>query len=163
MIKLCTEFPQTGETQFLKDKPKLCLWDSIQHWCKEAKLLALAIVNYVRCMCSSQPDSLQTHGMYPPSSSVHGIVQARILEWVAISYSGGSSQPRDGTHASGVSCIDSWILHHWCHLERPSILYTTDEELSQSMSMPFIQSSTQKTLIEHLLGSWGNRTLDSGG
>ena len=31
----------------------------------------------------------------PPGSSVHGISQARILEWVAISYSRGSSQPRD--------------------------------------------------------------------
>ena len=34
----------------------------------------------------------------PPGSSVHGIVQARILEWVAISFSRGSSQPRDRTH-----------------------------------------------------------------
>ena len=34
----------------------------------------------------------------PPGSSVHGISQARILEWVAISFSRGSSQPRDRTH-----------------------------------------------------------------
>ena len=33
----------------------------------------------------------------PPGSSVHGIFQARILEWVAISYSRGSSRPRDQT------------------------------------------------------------------
>ena len=38
----------------------------------------------------------------PPGFSVHGISQARILEWVAISFSRGSSPPRDGTH---VSCI----------------------------------------------------------
>ena len=31
----------------------------------------------------------------PPGSSVHGILQARILEWVAISFSRGSSRPRD--------------------------------------------------------------------
>ena len=31
----------------------------------------------------------------PPGSSVHGILQARILEWIAISFSKGSSQPRD--------------------------------------------------------------------
>ena len=36
----------------------------------------------------------------PPSSSVHGILQARILEWVAISFSRGSSQPRDRTQVS---------------------------------------------------------------
>ena len=38
----------------------------------------------------------------PPGSSGHGILQARILEWVAISFSRGSSQPRDQTW---VSCI----------------------------------------------------------
>ena len=36
----------------------------------------------------------------PPGSSVHGILQARILEWVAISFSRGSSRPRDRTHIS---------------------------------------------------------------
>ena len=34
-----------------------------------------------------------------PGSSAHGIFQARILEWVAISFSRGSSQPRDRTHS----------------------------------------------------------------
>ena len=38
----------------------------------------------------------------PPGFPVHGILQARILEWVAISSSRGSSQPRDQTQ---VSCI----------------------------------------------------------
>ena len=36
----------------------------------------------------------------PPGSSVHGILQARILEWVAIPISSGSSQPRDRTWVS---------------------------------------------------------------
>ena len=39
----------------------------------------------------------------PPSSSVHGILQARILEWVAISFSRGSSQPRDQTQVSHIA------------------------------------------------------------
>ena len=40
--------------------------------------------------------SLQTHGLCsPPGSFVHGILQARILEWVAIPFSRVSSQPRD--------------------------------------------------------------------
>ena len=52
----------------------------------------------------------------PPGSSVCGIFQARILEWVAISYSQGSSPPRDGTHVSYVSCIGRQVLYHWCHL-----------------------------------------------
>ena len=45
----------------------------------------------------------------PPSFSVHGIFQARILEWVAISSSKGSSQSWDQTH---ISCISRQILHH---------------------------------------------------
>ena len=48
----------------------------------------------------------------PPGSSVHGILQARILEWVAISSSRGSSQPRDWTQVSCVSCIGRGILYH---------------------------------------------------
>ena len=40
----------------------------------------------------------------PPGSSVHGIFLVRILEWVVISFSRGSSQPRDQTHVSCLSC-----------------------------------------------------------
>ena len=47
----------------------------------------------------------------PPGSSVHGILQARILQRVAISFSRISCQPRDHTHISCVSCIDRWILY----------------------------------------------------
>ena len=38
----------------------------------------------------------------PPGSSVHGIFQAVVLEWIAISFSRGSSQPRDQTLVSGI-------------------------------------------------------------
>ena len=37
-----------------------------------------------------------------PAFSVHGILQARILEWVTISFSRGSSRPRDGTWVSRI-------------------------------------------------------------
>ena len=46
----------------------------------------------------------------PAGSSVHGISQARILEWAAISFSRGSSQVRDWTC---ISCTDRRILYHW--------------------------------------------------
>ena len=39
-----------------------------------------------------------------PGFSVHGILQARILEWVTISFSRGSSQPRDQTRISWIAC-----------------------------------------------------------
>ena len=45
----------------------------------------------------------------PPGSSVHGILQARILEWVAMRSSRGSSPPRDQTHISLVSCISRQV------------------------------------------------------
>ena len=54
-----------------------------------------------------------------PGCSVHGILQARILEWVAISLSRGSSQPTDWTPASCVSCIGRQIVFHWSYLGSP--------------------------------------------
>ena len=48
-----------------------------------------------------------------PGPSVHGILQARILEWVAIFSSKKSSRWRDRTCISYVSCIGRWILYHW--------------------------------------------------
>ena len=53
----------------------------------------------------------------PPGSSVHGIFQTRILEWVAISYSRGSSQPKDQTYISCASCIGRQILYHYATWE----------------------------------------------
>jgi len=47
-----------------------------------------------------------------PDPSVCGIFQARILEWVASSYSRGSSRSRDQTRVSCVSCIGRQILYH---------------------------------------------------
>ena len=44
--------------------------------------------------------------------SAHGILLARILEWVAISFSRGSSPTRDQACVSYVSCIDRLILYH---------------------------------------------------
>ena len=45
----------------------------------------------------------------PPVSSVHGMLQARILEWVAISFSRGSSP---AGYETSVSCTDRWVLYH---------------------------------------------------
>ena len=54
----------------------------------------------------------------PPGSSIHGILQARILEWVAISFSRGSSWPRDWTQ---VSCIAGRRFNLWATREAPII------------------------------------------
>ena len=55
-----------------------------------------------------------------PGSSVFGVCQARVLEWAAISFSRGSSRPRDGTCTS---CIGRRILYHWTTWEAPRYMY----------------------------------------
>ena len=46
----------------------------------------------------------------PPGFSIHGISQARLLEWVVIFFFRGSSPPRDQTL---ISCVGRWNLYHW--------------------------------------------------
>ena len=65
-----------------------------------------ARVCQVTSVCPTLCDRLDCS---PPGSSARGILQARILEWVAMPFSRGSSQPRDWTH---VSCIERWVLYH---------------------------------------------------
>ena len=48
----------------------------------------------------------------PPGSSVHGILQARLPEWVALPSSRGSSWPRDQTLIYYVSCIGRQVLDY---------------------------------------------------
>ena len=55
----------------------------------------------------------------PLGFSVRGILQARILEWVAISFSRESSQPRDWTQ---VFCIAGWFFTIWATREAPVIM-----------------------------------------
>ena len=59
--------------------------------------------------CSTLCDPMDSS---PPGSSFHGILQARILQWVAISSSRGSSRPRDGAHVSCISCIGRHVLYY---------------------------------------------------
>ena len=56
----------------------------------------------------------------PLGFSVHGIFQARILEWVAMASSWGSSWPRNITHIFCISCIAGGFLTHWTTWDQPS-------------------------------------------
>ena len=61
---------------------------------------------YVRAkLLQSCPALCDTMDDNPPGSSVHGILHAIILDWIAMPFSRGSSQPRDGTCISCDSCI----------------------------------------------------------
>ena len=80
-------------------------------------LLLLAINFYIKWthVCAqSCPTLCDLMNHSPPGSSLHGIFQIRILEWVAICSSRGSSPPRDQTC---VSCISRWNLYHWATVE----------------------------------------------
>ena len=80
-------------------------------------------------VAQSCPTLCDTVDCSPPGSSVHGILQARILEWVAISFSRGSSWPRDRTQ---VSCIAGRLFHLWA----------TDQRLDLFSSNTFPQAAS---------------------
>ena len=84
-----------------------------------------------------------------PDSPVHGIVQAGILEQVAISFCKGSSQPRDQTHSFCVSCTGKQVLHHWATWEA---IHITVQPWPPSISRNF-SSSQSETLYPLTLTS----------
>ena len=61
----------------------------------------------------------------PPGSSTHGLSQARVLEWVALFSSRGSSQSRDRIYISCISSIGRWILYHCSTWEAQEMLVRT--------------------------------------
>ena len=93
--------------------------------------------NHLVCVCMLKhlvvSDSLQPLDCSLPGSSVHGISQARILEWVAISSSKGTSQPRDQTRVSCVSCSGRRILCHWVTQGSPVTLLQNVERLKRAL------------------------------
>ena len=81
-------------------------------------LLSFLIANV--CVCAQSCLTLcDSKDWSPPGSSVHGIFQAKILEWVAIPFSRGSFQPRDQIFTSCISCIGRRILYHYATWEAP--------------------------------------------
>ena len=67
---------------------------------------------YVLCSVPQCPTLCDPMDCNPLGSSVNGIFQAKILEWVAVFYSRGSFQLKDQTHLSQVSCTDRQIIYH---------------------------------------------------
>ena len=88
----------------------------LSRWCHPTRVrivkkkLILDLFWKVSVSHSVMSDTLQPQGL----SSVHGILQARILDWVAIPFSRGSSWPRDRTH---VSCIAGRFFTIWATRE----------------------------------------------
>ena len=95
-----------------------CVW-SIQHgtwYLTGAEYTCLHAKSLQSCMTLCNPVDYSL-----PGSSAHGILQARILEWVAISFSRGSSQPRDRTQ---VSCIAGRCFILWATRKAPPFKFS---------------------------------------
>ena len=86
----------------------LCSWaiDSEKAFC------SVCLCVCVRSIAQSCPTLCNPLDCSLSGSSVHGIFQARILQWVAISYSRGSSWHKDQTCSPCVSCIGRRFLYH---------------------------------------------------
>ena len=85
----------------------------------------------------------------PLGSSVHGVPQARILEWVAISFSGGSSSPRDQTL---ISCIGRRILYQRATWEAKEYVYVY-EYVSVQSSRSVMSNSLRPHGLQHARSS----------
>ena len=83
----------------------------------------------------------------PPGSSVLWIFQARILEWIAISFSRGSSQPRDWTH---VSCISGLASRFFTSepLGKSRVIISIEHFLLKVLSLEFTVSLLKRNLTE---------------
>ena len=80
-------------------------------------MASLTILPYIHVQytCAQLHPTLPHHGLQLPGSSVRGILQARILEWVAVPYSRGSSRPRDCLSFIGRQILyhcATWDTHH---------------------------------------------------
>ena len=94
-------------------------WWSLNYW--TSRKVPCDILNNVHStiIVQSCPTLCSPVGCSPPGSSAHGILQARILEWVIISFCRGSSRPRDGTHISYVSYIGGRVLYQLSYQGSP--------------------------------------------
>ena len=97
-------------------------WLIIHTWCKQSLKTPFDILLRLHTCAKSLLSYLtlcNPMDCSPPVSSIHGMVQARILEWVAMLSSGGSSLPRDWIYVSYIFSIGRQILYHQNHLGSP--------------------------------------------
>ena len=103
----------------------------------------------------------------PPGSSVCRIFQARILQWLTISSSRGSSWPRDQTCIACVFCIGKRVLYYWVTWEAQAEAYfmsipetTTDKEEEDSLKLirPNLQPRVVKSVSPDFMDYLGRGT-----
>ena len=88
----------------------------------------------------------------PPGSSVHGILQTRILEWVAMPSSRGFAWCRDRAHVTYFSCIGWQVLYHWHHLGSPDLCFIYgDIHFFMSMKLSELSFIVKKRVFSMIL------------
>ena len=91
----------------------------------------------------------------PPVSSVHGILQARILEWAAMPSSRGSSPTRDWSCVYYVSCVGRWVLYCWALGEAPWYSFTEAPMLATLLwILSYSFSLSQSWVFFWLMSTW---------
>ena len=121
---------------------KICLQE---YWV--FKGLSANLISGITCVyVQSCPTLWDPMDCSPPGFSVHGILQARILEWIAISFSRGYSQPRDQTLISFISCIGRFFTN-WATRKQSLIKPVFNKHLPYGRSI----------LLQSLASSGGHR------
>ena len=127
------------------DEPGACYTE----WSKSEREKQISYINAYRCnpekwwkvkvlVIQLCPTLCGPMGYSLPGSSVPGILQARILEWVAIPFSRGSSQPRNRIR---VSCMAGRFFTIWATREELSLSLRTDEPICRAV----IETQTWRT------------------
>ena len=143
-------------------------YSSPKLWKKVKVLIAQSLCV---CVCSCMSNSATPWSVTHQAPSVPGILQARILQWVAISFSRGCSQPRDWTCVSYISCISrqvlypespasQWILYHLSHQGSPRrlryslpIWKLNGKEIKQWRKLKLLKSHHEEEAVINILVS----------
>ena len=115
----------------------------LSHWGKPSFLFVCAkLLQQFPTLCDPVDFSL-------PGSSVHNIFQVKLLKWVAMPSSTGSSRPRDQTCVSYISCIGRRVLYQEHHLGNPPFYkkrFCKSTETKASSSIDWLRDGLYKIL-----------------
>ena len=103
-----------------------------------------------RLVAQSSPIPCALMDCSPPDSTVHGISQARVLEWVAFPFSRGLSQPRDQTQ---VSCIAGRFFSIWASSEAQFFLKGRSKQWPPPPVATIMDQSVHSQLLSSLTPS----------
>ena len=128
--------------------------------------------NLLRVITQSWPTLCDPMNCSPPGSSSHGILQARILEWVAIPFSRGSSQPRDRTPVSHTAgrFFTVWATREAClklsetfnlkQKKQKQYLWSTIKESTIKWGLPAFYIAWCLVLVTEWVNEWVDKLME---